>query len=148
MFQNLSFEITEGILLKNDSDIKKTLTSLTDLGFHLAIDDFGTGYSSLSYLKRFKVDTLKIDKSFIQNMLEDRDYLEIVKVIISMAKIFRLTTVAEGVEDIDELVSLKNMGCDQIQEYYYSKPLEYQDLLNYITANMPAVQNEQVQILT
>ncbi|MCK5673712.1 MAG: bifunctional diguanylate cyclase/phosphodiesterase, partial [Spirochaetales bacterium] len=145
---NIEFEITEGLLLKNDPDIYNTLNRLTSLGFHLAIDGFGTGYSSLSYLKRFKVNTLKIDKSFIQNMLKDNDYLEIVKVIISMAKIFGMTTVAEGVEENDELVSLKNLGCDQIQGYYYSKPLEYQDILNYITVNMPAAQNEQVQILT
>lgn len=129
---NIEFEITEGLLLKNDSDIYNALNRLTSIGFHLAIDDFGTGYSSLSYLKRFKVDTLKIDKSFIQNMLKDNDYLEIVKVIISMAKIFGLTTVAEGVEENDELVSLKNLGCDQIQGYYYSKPLEYSEIMDYI----------------
>ena len=130
--ESIEFEITEGILLDNDSNIKNALDSLTDLGFHLAIDDFGTGYCSLNYLKRFKVNTLKIDKSFIQNMLKDKDYLEIVKVIISMANIFGLLTVAEGVEEIDELISLKNIGCDQIQGYYFSKPLEYMEIIEFV----------------
>lgn len=144
----IEFEITEGLLLKNNSDIYNALNRLTSVGFHLAIDDFGTGYSSLSYLKRFKVNTLKIDKCFIQNMLDDSDYFEIVKVIISMAKIFGLTTVAEGVEGIDELVSLKNLGCDQIQGYYFSKPLEYSEIIDYVKIESSKVQGNQVNILT
>jgi len=124
--ENIEFEITEGLLIQNDSGIHNALNELTCMGFQLAIDDFGTGYSSLSYLKRFKVDTLKIDKSFIQNMLKDKDYLEIVKVIISMANIF--------------------MGCDQIQGYYFSKPLEYSDILNYVKKESLKTRSEEEKI--
>ena len=142
--ESIEFEITEGVLLDDNSNIKNALDNLTDLGFHLAIDDFGTGYCSLNYLKRFNVNTLKIDKSFIQNMLKDKDYLEIVKVIISMANIFGLLTVAEGVEEIDELNSLKNIGCDQIQGYYFSKPLENLEIIEFMREKSYLLNNKTV----
>jgi EAL domain-containing protein (putative c-di-GMP-specific phosphodiesterase class I) len=89
----------------------------------IAIDDFGTGYSSLSYLRRFPIDALKIDRSFVSSMLEETGSLEIVRAILSLAGTLRIKTVAEGVETQDQLLKLKELGCDYGQGYLFARPL-------------------------
>ena len=97
-------------------------------GIQLSIDDFGTGYSSLAYLKRFQVDKLKIDRSFIGGMADHEQDLSIVQAIIDMAGGLKLRTIAEGVEDARLAIQLRFMGCDEAQGYLYSRPLAAADL--------------------
>lgn len=129
---SIELEITEGILMDEEEQVKNELDKIKAAGFRLAIDDFGTGYSSLSYLKQFNINALKIDRSFIMKMAKDNDYLEIVKAIVSIAKNLNLDTVAEGVEEQFEFEMLRDIECNQIQGYYFSRPLPFnklQDLL-------------------
>ncbi len=118
----LELEITEtGIL---DENAIPMIKQFTKLGIKIAVDDFGTGYSGLSYLKRFSIDKLKIDQSFIRDIPGNNDSITIVSAIIAMAKELKVRSLAEGVETADQLQFLKNKGCDYIQGYYFSKPLE------------------------
>ena len=119
----LELEITESILLHDMDVVLKTLQDLKCLGIKLSIDDFGTGYSSLSYLKRLAVNKLKIDQSFIRDMVEDPDDAAIVKAIIQLGHTLQLTVIAEGVETEAQLSLLKILECDQIQGYLVSRPL-------------------------
>ncbi len=121
--QYLELELTERVAMKNPEYVIETMNALHARGIRMSIDDFGTGYSSLSYLKKFKVYKLKIDQSFVRDILNDTDDKAIVNSIISMAKGLGLTTIAEGVETVEQLGYLKTQGCDEIQGYYYSKPL-------------------------
>jgi diguanylate cyclase (GGDEF)-like protein/PAS domain S-box-containing protein len=120
----LELELTESLLLSNADVMFSVLQQLTVMGVRLAIDDFGTGYSSLSYLKRFPVSKLKIDGSFIRDVALHQDDAAITIAIISMAKSLKLKVVAEGVENEAQLSFLRGQGCDGIQGYHFSKPLE------------------------
>ena len=120
----LDFEITESLLMQNTSQIKEGLLALQAYGSKIYLDDFGTGYSSLSYLKLYPLDVLKIDRSFIIDVLEDPQDQELVKTILSIAKVLNLAVVAEGVETEAQWHYLKEHGCDYIQGYYISKPLK------------------------
>ncbi|WP_263831756.1 bifunctional diguanylate cyclase/phosphodiesterase [Sulfurospirillum oryzae] len=120
----LELELTESIFIHNTQETLKTIQNLKEIGIMLSIDDFGTGYSSLTYLKRFSVDKLKIDQSFIRNLLQNQEDAVIVKTIIQMAKSLNLKTIAEGVEDKTVLKAISDYGCDEVQGYYFSKPLE------------------------
>jgi len=100
-----------------------TLYRLKHLGIRLAIDDFGTGFSALSYLKRFPVDTLKIDRSFIKGLGHNREDTAIVHAVIAFAKALHLSVTAEGVETAEQLSQLRVLGCDRGQGYYFSEPL-------------------------
>ena len=122
--QYLELEITEGVLLDNDSDTISILHGLKEMGVQLSLDDFGTGYSSLSYLKRFPLDTLKIDRSFVKDILTDPDSASITYAIIAMAKSLKLEAVAEGVETMEQMEVLFENGCGKMQGYYFSPPLE------------------------
>ncbi|WP_187806029.1 EAL domain-containing protein [Aquipseudomonas alcaligenes] len=119
----LELEITEGLLLDNSITVRESLEQLRAMGLSIAIDDFGTGYSALGYLKRFPVETLKIDRSFISDIDHNSDSAELVKAIISMAHSLRLKLVAEGVEESSQEVILKNYGCHNAQGYLYGKPM-------------------------
>lgn len=119
----LELELTESAIMANESSAFDTLNTLHQLGIALAIDDFGTGYSSFSYLKKYQLDVLKIDKSFIDDVPLDNDSNEIVSAIISMARVLKLKTLAEGVEEAEQLAFLRAHGCDFYQGYYCSKPL-------------------------
>ena len=121
-FSRLELEVTEGVAATETSEALSGLASLSAKGFSIAIDDFGTGYSSMNYLQDLSFDTLKIDKSFIDRIASDSG-LPIVKAIIALGKSIRKKIVAEGVETREQLDILKNEGCDQIQGYYYSKPV-------------------------
>ncbi|MCP5155559.1 MAG: EAL domain-containing protein [Ectothiorhodospiraceae bacterium] len=119
----LELEITESLLAKDAEGAIRTLHALKALGIHLSIDDFGTGYSSLSYLKRFPVDRVKIDKSFVRNIVNDSGDAAIASAIIAMAESLALRVVAEGVEHEDQLAALRQRGCGEIQGYLISRPL-------------------------
>ncbi len=120
----LELEITESMLMQNADDVVAIMSQITALGVTLALDDFGTGFSSLSYLKRFPIDTLKIDRSFIQGIPDDVDDCAIASAIISLAKQMKHKVIAEGVENSEQFAFLQKMGCDEIQGYLFSRPLD------------------------
>ncbi len=119
----LEFEMTESLLIAHTEASVAVLTALKALGIHISVDDFGTGYSSLSYLKRFPIDVLKIDQSFVRDITTDPDDAAIVRAIVALAHSLRLRTVAEGVETEAQLEYLRAQGCDEIQGYLLSHPL-------------------------
>jgi diguanylate cyclase (GGDEF)-like protein/PAS domain S-box-containing protein len=121
--QALELELTESILIKDPEQVLSVVQRLKRLGIKLSIDDFGTGYSSLSYLKRFPVDKLKIDQSFVRNMVADIGDAEIVRAIIQMAQALGLKTIAEGIEDETTTHHLRVHHCDEGQGYYFGRPL-------------------------
>lgn len=124
---NIELEITEGALIEPSSEVMSTIGALKQMGFTLAVDDFGTGYSSLAYLQKFNVDKLKIDRSFVIDMLDDPQSEVITSTIISMAKNLHLDVLAEGVETEEQLELLRSKGCETYQGFYFSKPLAVED---------------------
>ncbi len=123
----LEFELTESLLIREDAAILETLTALKGLGVKLSIDDFGTGYSSLAYLKRFNVDKLKIDQSFIRELCSNPDDEAIVSAVITMARQLRLRTVAEGVENAEQATMLRRFDCDEVQGFHFGRPMPAAD---------------------
>ena len=128
----LELELTESILIRNVDSVLATVMRLKRLGVMLSIDDFGTGYSSLTYLKRFAVDKLKIDQSFIRDLVTDAESEAIVQAIVQMARSLKLKTVAEGIEDDDVLAHLKTLACDQGQGYGIARPMPAQAMLEFL----------------
>ena len=137
--QFLTLEITESAIMNDPERSLDILSKLDDMGIQLSIDDFGTGYSSLSYLKRLPVKQLKIDRSFVSEMLEDKDDAMIVRSTVELAHNLGLDTVAEGVETEAVLDRLKAMNCDFAQGYLISRPLSSDDFLSYLKSNEWAV---------
>jgi len=125
----VEFELTESMVMDDVSEAIGIMRSIRNLGCKLSIDDFGTGYSSLSYLKQFPINTLKIDRSFIKDIPEDKNDIEIACTIIAMAHNMGLTVVAEGVETREQWQMLKDQNCDHLQGYYFSKPLPMAEIL-------------------
>jgi len=121
----LEIEVTEGILMEDTQASASTLEALKRHGIRIAIDDFGTGYSSLSYLQRYPIDTLKIDRAFVQDIENNSEGVAITTAIIALAHNLRLHIVAEGVETNEQLEFLTALGCQDIQGFLFSKPLPY-----------------------
>ena len=120
---SLELEVTESVIMKDMEGTISTLNKLHDMGVRLSIDDFGMGYSSLSYLKRFPINTLKIDQSFVRDITTDADDAAIAATIVTLGHSLKLNVIAEGVETAEQLALLREMKCDEIQGYYFSKPL-------------------------
>lgn len=120
---HLQLEVTESAAMENPVRTFGILDALRQRGLHVYIDDFGTGYSNLGQLKRMPIDALKIDKSFVSDVLTDSDDAEIVNATIRLAHALKLRVVAEGVETFEQVAFLKQNGCDEIQGYVVSKPL-------------------------
>jgi len=119
----LELELTETFLLQDEPSVAEVLRQLKEIGVMLALDDFGTGYSSLSYLKRFPIDTVKIDRSFVRDIASDSDDASIVSAVIGMGTNMRMRVVAEGVETREQLEFLRERSCPQAQGYYFSRPV-------------------------
>jgi diguanylate cyclase (GGDEF)-like protein len=138
----LELELTESSIMHDPESSAATLQLLSTMGVHISIDDFGTGYSSLSYLWRLPLDKLKIDRSFVRELLSNPDDVAIVKAIISLAHSLRLGVVAEGVETLEQLEHLRELGCDQYQGFYCSPavpPDAFVALIKRLRAEIPAL---------
>jgi len=134
----LELEITESLLMQNPLEAVEILKELKALGVQIAIDDFGTGYSSLSYLKRFPLDALKIDRSFVDGLPLDEDDAAIAEAIMAMAKKLRFTVVAEGVETLEQSQFLQNKGCALLQGYYFARPMPAGELVGWMAGRHAA----------
>ena len=143
--RHITFEITEGSIFKDPDLALEILTRLAEMGINISIDDFGTGYSSLSYLKKLPVSELKIDKSFIQDMLENENDEIIVRSTIDLAHNMGLKVVAEGAEEKETVARLKSLGCDIIQGYYYSKPLSGNDCTDWFNTHRRGDMNKELR---
>ncbi len=123
---SLELEITEGILMRETEVTINTLQRLAELDIQIAIDDFGTGYSSMAYLKLFPVNKIKIDRAFVREVTSDRGDAAIVNAVIGLAHGLGLTVAAEGVETFEQVVHLRAQGCDELQGYYFGRPMSAQ----------------------
>ena len=124
----LDIELTESIIVHDPAAVTAILASIEKLGVQISIDDFGTGYSSLSYLKRFPLDVLKVDQSFVRDIATDPDDAAIVRAIITMAHALGIQTIAEGVETREQLAFLRENSCDAMQGYYFSRPVPAEEI--------------------
>ena len=125
---NIMIDITESMIMDNTKIAARVLKQLKTMKIQLAIDDFGTGYSSLGYIRKFPADLLKIDRSFISRMNDDEESLGIVRAVITMARNLGLKVIAEGVETAEQLKQLRTLGCDYGQGFYFSQPLDSQEV--------------------
>ena len=132
---SLELEITESMVMSDPDGVIRLLAAIRERGIHLALDDFGTGHSSLAYLKRFPIDCLKIDRAFVKDTPDNADDVAIAKTIVAMAQALGLSTVAEGVETAAQRALLQTLGCNQIQGYFFSRPLPAADFLEYYRAH-------------
>ena len=143
---NLELEITEGVFMHNESHTLSVLSQLKASGIHLSIDDFGTGYSSLSYLKRFPIDKLKIDQSFIRDCHNNDEDKAIIETIISLGRSLNLSLIAEGVEEESHVEFLRGLGCDEIQGYWFSRPILPEQLITLLEEKGGDIKVEPQQI--
>jgi EAL domain-containing protein (putative c-di-GMP-specific phosphodiesterase class I) len=125
---SLALELTESVLMENSKSNVSTLQELVEMGVQIHLDDFGTGYSSLSYIKRFSIDKLKIDQSFVRDIPGDPDGRALAAMIIAMAHATNIRVAAEGVERQDQLDFLREQGCDEMQGFLFSKPVPAEDI--------------------
>lgn len=137
----LELELTESTLMQDVDMANKILHQFKEMGIHLAIDDFGTGYSSLSYLKRFPIDKLKIDQSFVRDIPMDKDDMTITRAIVALARSLNLTVIAEGVETLAQQAFLKSLRCDEIQGFLIGRPLPAEDFIQLCEKNACLVSN-------
>ena len=146
--QSITLEITESTLIDNVEKVVVTLNQLNKMGIQISIDDFGTGYSSLTYLKRFPINTLKIDRSFTQDITTNSSDDAIVAAIIAMAKSLKLNVVAEGIETSEQLNILMQKGCTRYQGYYFNKPLSTVDIEHEIQKRtMPINKKRRIRVI-
>jgi EAL domain-containing protein (putative c-di-GMP-specific phosphodiesterase class I) len=143
--ERLELELTESVIMAGTEHTAHRLQAFRQLGVSLAVDDFGTGYSSLAYLKRLPITTLKIDKEFVRDITHDPDDAAITTTVIAMAHAMELNVVAEGVETEAQLRFLREHGCDEIQGYWLSPPLEAQRCLAFLRNWSPAAASGQAQ---
>jgi EAL domain-containing protein (putative c-di-GMP-specific phosphodiesterase class I) len=136
--ESLVLEMTESVLLDDSETVLDILGQLKALGIRLAIDDFGTGYSSLSYLHRFPVDILKIDRSFVERLSHASDNAELAWTVVRLGQSLQLQTVAEGVEDSTQFLTLRRMGCDIGQGYYFGRPMDANALARLLSDELTA----------
>lgn len=132
--EEIQIEITESLLMEQPERAKTALTVCRDRGFSVAIDDFGTGYSSLAYLHKYPISALKIDQSFVRDMLKNQNSFELCRSIIALGKNLKMTIVAEGIEGKEEALTLRDLGCDTAQGFYFSRPVGMDDLRNLIVS--------------
>ncbi len=130
--KHIKLEVTENFLLKDTHEVKKQLTELRDIGVGLSLDDFGTGYSSLVALKRFPFTTVKIDKTFVDDIESDEEERLLCSAAISMGRSLKLSTVIEGVETKEQLEFVREHGCDFIQGYLTGKPMKEENLYSIL----------------
>ena len=130
--RHLELELTETFLMQDSESTALVLGAIKELGVQLALDDFGTGYSSLSYMRRFPIDTLKVDRSFVRDLTMDASDASVVSAVINMGKSLHMRVVAEGVEALDQLVFLKEHGCSEAQGYHFSQPLRAGDFADWM----------------
>lgn len=128
----LEIEITESALMENPDEVISTLHQFKELGIKISLDDFGTGYSNIAYLSRYPIDVLKIDASFVRNLETDPNALKLIKSVIKLAQTLGLYTIAEGVETIEQLDYLRQYNCNEIQGYYFSKPVSAEDFIQQV----------------
>ncbi len=140
--KNIKLEITESVLIKSVEDAVNKINVLNQYGIRFALDDFGTGYSSLSYLKKISFDVLKIDKSFTDSILDKNNNKEILSIIIKLAQDINIGTIAEGVEEYEQLEWLKSRGCDVAQGFYMGKPMPKEKVFEILGKNMYALTEE------
>ena len=131
----LTIEVTETLLMQNVQASSKILSRMRELGLRVSIDDFGTGYSSLNYLKNFSADELKIDRSFLSHVPEDRDNCAIIKAIVGMARGLGLSVVAEGIENTEQLDFIRQEECDEFQGFLVGKPMPADEFENFLKAS-------------
>ena len=141
----LAFEITESTLMHDPEAVLGVLRRIKGLGIRIAVDDFGTGYSSLSYLKRFPVDSVKIDRSFVRDLETDPDDRELARAIVAMSRSLRLRIVAEGVETPTQASMLGAMGCTSLQGFLYARPADARTVSAWLHAKL--VDAEPVEVL-
>lgn len=132
----IEFEITEATLIKHEKVVKEVIDEIRELGIRIALDDFGTGYSSLTYINQFPIDTIKIDRSFINQVTESEESAVIIKSLIYLAKELKMNLVAEGVETYDQLSFLKQQECQEIQGYIFSKPVPEENFYGLLRRKM------------
>lgn len=135
----LELEITESMVMLNSARMISALAKIKDLGVRIAIDNFGTGYATLAHIKHLPIDTLKVDRSFIRNTLKDAEDKAITEAIIGMGKALNLTIVAEGVETLEQMNFLKEHSCDEMQGYYFSKPIMPDQFADLLLKHVPTV---------
>ena len=128
----LDLEITESVLLQDEANTLAVLHQLRDIGIRISLDDFGTGYSSLAYLRNFPFDKIKIDRSFVQDMLVRKDCQAIVRAVVGLAQSLSITTIIEGVETKEQLEAAKNYGCNEGQGYLFSKPMPNSEVAAFL----------------
>jgi EAL domain-containing protein (putative c-di-GMP-specific phosphodiesterase class I) len=131
----LDLELTESIVMHDTAAVAKDLQNLRNLGVGISIDDFGTRYSSLNYIKQFPVDRVKIDQCFIRDLTTNPNDAAIIRAIMNLGHGLDLEIVAEGVETAEQLALLRAEGCDEVQGYYYARPMPAEDLIAFVSEN-------------
>ncbi|HSS29018.1 MAG TPA: EAL domain-containing protein, partial [Usitatibacter sp.] len=134
----LEIEITESMVMRDPERAARVMEELSAMGVCISIDDFGTGHSSLGYLKRFPIDRLKVDRSFVRDLPHNGDDVAITRAVIAMAHSLKMTVVAEGVEHQDQFDLLRNEGCDEFQGFFCARPLEETDLMRFLAGRLAA----------